>query len=121
MGLLGAGFFVTDPMNGYPPVHRFFTRSASVAFIAFSRRSSSWDSPGLFQLPRVFARWNNRTWAVYSVCSGAAFLAAFVSAVRVSRKPAAGRVCRAVSATLTDDRMDLADAACHHVLRRNVA
>ncbi len=81
LGLLGAGAFVTDPMNGYPPgtvllsmdytfpgrMHR--TLSALV-FIALPA--------ACFVMGRVFGRANRRGWARYSTITGFAFIALFV-------------------------------------------
>jgi len=81
IGLIGAGLFVADPMNGYPlgtppllmqptvvgRLHRLF--SALVFF----------GLPGAgFTLARLFARHGEHTWAIYSRYSAIAFLAMFV-------------------------------------------
>lgn len=81
IGLLGAGLFVTDPLNGYPPgtpdlplqytvsgrLHRLFS---SLVFLGL---------PGAcFVLARLFGRWGERTWAIYSWVTGIAFVALFV-------------------------------------------
>ena len=81
IGLIGAGLFVTDPVNGYPVgtpllpmqptvvgrLHRLF--SALVFF----------GLPGAgLTLARLFARNGERTWASYSKFSAIAFIALFV-------------------------------------------
>jgi hypothetical protein len=81
IGLIGAGFFVTDPVSGYPPgtppllmhptvigrLHRLF--SALVFF----------GLPGAgFTLARLCARNGEHTWANYSKFSAGAFLVMFV-------------------------------------------
>lgn len=81
IGLLGAGFFATDPMNGYPPgtpvlplqysvpgrLHRLFS---ALFFLGIPLASCV--------LARRFSRWGQSGWAVYSTVSGLAFLAGFV-------------------------------------------
>lgn len=81
IGFIGAGLFVTDPMNGYPPgtppllmqptltgrLHRLF--SALVFF----------GLPGAgFTMARFFARNGEDAWAAYSRVSAIAFLGMFV-------------------------------------------
>ncbi len=82
LGLIGAGLFVTDPMNGYPPgtillsmdytfpgrMHR--TLSALV-FIGLPAAA--------FVLARYFTREALRGWALGSTISGFAFIALFVT------------------------------------------
>lgn len=80
IGLLGAGIFETDPVNGYPPgtpdqiahptvhgaLHDLISVPAFVAlFVAF------------FVLRRRFVREGRRGWAIYSAVSGVLFIAAF--------------------------------------------
>jgi hypothetical protein len=82
IGLLGAGLFVTDPMNGYPPgtpllsfdvtltgrLHRLFS-----AFVFLGL-------PGAcFVFARLFNRRGKRGWALYSALTGAAFIGLFVA------------------------------------------
>lgn len=81
LGLLGAGVFVTDPLNGYPvgtialPVDYTFAgrlhRSLSaLVFIGL---------PGAcFVLARRFSRLGRRIWATYSNATGVGFLVLFV-------------------------------------------
>jgi hypothetical membrane protein len=81
IGLLGAGFFVTDPMNGYPPgtpdlllqyslsgrLHRLFS---ALFFLGL---------PGAcFVFARLFAKWGQRRWSIYLLVTGIAFLVMFI-------------------------------------------
>ena len=81
IGLIGAGLFVTDPLNAYPPgtplmplqpsitgrFHRLFS-----AFVFFGLPGAS------FVLGRLFARRGEQAWAMYSRLSGTAFIIAFI-------------------------------------------
>lgn len=81
LGLIGAGAFVTDPMNGYPPgtvllsmdytfpgrMHRTLSALVFVALPA-----------ACFVLARYFGRTDRRGWATYSTATGFAFIALFV-------------------------------------------
>jgi hypothetical protein len=82
IGLIGAGLFVADPLNGYPPgtpllsleytlngrLHRLFS---ALVFV--------FGLPGAcFVLAQMFNRAGQRGWALYSTVTGAAFLALFV-------------------------------------------
>lgn len=81
VGFIGAGLFVTDPLNGYPPgtplmplqpsiggrLHRLFS-----AFVFFGLPGAS------FVLARLFARHGELVWATYSRLSGVAFIVAFI-------------------------------------------
>ena len=81
VGLLGAAIFVTDPLNGYPPgtpnfsmdytlpgrLHRLFS---ALVFLGL---------PGAcFVFGRLFARWGERNWAIYSVVTGVTFIVMFI-------------------------------------------
>lgn len=81
IGLLGAGAFVTDPMNGYPPgtpalppayslpgrLHRLFS---ALVFLGL---------PGAcFVFARLFARGGVRGWANYAMFTGIAFVLLFI-------------------------------------------
>jgi hypothetical protein len=80
-GLFGAGMFVTDPMNGYPPgtpdlllqysltgrLHRLFS---ALVFLGL---------PGAcFVFARVFVMRGERKWSLYSRVTGIAFLLMFI-------------------------------------------
>ncbi len=81
IGLLGAGIFVTDPLNGYPPgtpnlpmqysvpgrLHRFFS-----AFVFLGLPIAC------FVFARHFTRWGERRWSIYSVVTGIAFVVMFI-------------------------------------------
>jgi hypothetical membrane protein len=81
IGLLGAGLFVTDPMNGYPPgtselllqyslpgrLHRLFS---ALFFLGLPS--------ACFVFARLFAKWGKRRWSIYSVVTGIAFLVMFI-------------------------------------------
>jgi hypothetical protein len=82
VGFIGAGLFVTDPVNGYPPesaglpfrisltgrLHRLFS-----AFVFLGL-------PGAcFAFARIFGRGGERRWRLYSLFSCIAFLALFVA------------------------------------------
>lgn len=83
VGLLGAGVFATDPVNGYPPgtsdlppgytwhgaLHDLFSLPGFVALAA-----------ACFVFGHRFATHGERGWAIYSVVSGLAFVVAFVLA-----------------------------------------
>jgi len=82
LGLVGAGIFVADPMNGFPAgapagrpdaisVHGILhIASAAVGFLSFVA--------ACFVLARRFAAQGARSWSAFSVVTGVAFLAAFV-------------------------------------------
>jgi hypothetical membrane protein len=81
VGLLGAGLFVTDPVNGYPPgapdhlahptVHGALHDLLSVpTFLALFA--------AFFVLARRFVREGRLGWATYSVISGVLFIVAFI-------------------------------------------
>jgi hypothetical protein len=80
VGLIGAGIFVTDPLNGYPPgTPRIPTERTAHGIV-----HDLFGIPFFLGLPvtcfvfaRLFARWGGRRWAAYSACSGFAMLAAF--------------------------------------------
>jgi Protein of unknown function (DUF998) len=80
VGLIGAGIFVTDPLNGYPPgTPRIPTERTTHGIL-----HDLFGIPFFLGLPitcfvfaRLFAISRERRWAVYSVCSGFAMLAVF--------------------------------------------
>lgn len=81
IGLLGAGVFVTDPMNGYPPG----TPDMLLRYSVTGRLHRLFSTPVFVGLPaacfvfrRRFARWGERGWAIYSTATGLAFAVAFV-------------------------------------------
>jgi hypothetical membrane protein len=90
-GLIGAGIFVADPMNGFPPgtpagrpLHLSLhgTLHIIVAAIAFLCLIAA-----CFVLARRFASFGQRRWALFSRVTGLLFLAAFVGVASGSSSP----------------------------------
>ena len=81
IGLIGAGIFTTDPMNGYPP-------GTPLVPTGRTTNGSLHDLFGVpvflglpvacFVFTRLFARLGERNWAAYSLLSGIGMLVAFV-------------------------------------------
>jgi hypothetical protein len=80
LGLIGAGIFIADPMNGFPP------GTAANAYAISGHGMLHIVSGGLgflaliaacFVFARRFAGLGKRGWAWYSVATGVIFLAAF--------------------------------------------
>lgn len=81
MGMIGAGIFVADPMNGFPAgtstgrpemitVHGMLhIVTAGIGFLGFVA--------ACFVLARRFAGQGSRAWSRFSIVTGVAFLAAF--------------------------------------------
>lgn len=92
LGLIGAGVFVADPMGGFPPgtaagrpesisLHGLLhIVSAGIGFSGFVA--------ACFVVGRRFASEGRRRWALFSVVSGAAFLAGFAAIASGSDSPA---------------------------------
>ena len=81
IGLLGAGLFVTDPLNGYPPGTPDMPLSPSVQgtlHVLFSIPVFLGLPAACFVFARLFARWGEHKWAIYSVVTGIAFVVMFV-------------------------------------------
>lgn len=84
VGLLGSGLFVADPLSGYPPgtpnipeqwsligrLHRLFS---ALVFFGFPI--------ACIRFAKLFRRWGERRWSIYSMLSGVAFIAFFIVAV----------------------------------------
>ncbi len=80
IGLIGAGIFVTDPVNGFPPgtpdqvlhptlhgsLHDLLSVPGFIALIG-----------ACFVFSRWFAKRGERRWAIYSTLSGVVFVVAF--------------------------------------------
>jgi len=83
VGLLGAGFFVTDPDAGYPPGTPAKIQDPSLHGVLHNL-SAGLGLPALLAAAFVFARWfaarDERGWALYSAVSGAVFLISIVLA-----------------------------------------
>jgi hypothetical protein len=89
IGLIGAGIFVTDPLNGYPPGTPLIPTERTTHGILHDL----FGVPFFLGLPisgfvfaRLFARWGKRGWAAYSALSGFAMFAVFFVA-RLSLRP----------------------------------
>jgi hypothetical protein len=76
VGLIGAGIYAADPMSGYPPATPALPERTIQGKLhdAFSALVFLGLPVGCF----VFARRGGRTWAVYSIVTGIAFLVGFV-------------------------------------------
>jgi hypothetical protein len=81
VGLIGAGLFTADPMNGYPPGTPLIPTQRT----AHGLLHDLFGVPVFLGLPvacfvfsRFFSRQGERGWAVYSSLSGIGMLAAFV-------------------------------------------
>ena len=81
IGLLGAGIFVTDPLNGYPagtpnlPLHYSVPGRLHRIFSAFVFLGLP---TACFVFKRLFRRRGVRSWADYSAVTGFAFVVMFV-------------------------------------------
>jgi hypothetical membrane protein len=80
IGLLGAGVFLTDPVNGYPPGTPDLVKHPSV----HGALHDLFSVPGFlalavccFVLGRRFAARGERAWAIYSVVNGLVILVSF--------------------------------------------
>jgi hypothetical membrane protein len=81
IGLLGAGIFVTDPLNGYPPG----TANLSLQYSVPGRLHRLFSAFVFLGLPiacivfaRQFSRSGERRWTIYSVVTGVAFVVMFI-------------------------------------------
>ncbi|HEX6685570.1 MAG TPA: DUF998 domain-containing protein [Candidatus Limnocylindrales bacterium] len=77
LGLIGAGIFVSDPVNGYPPG----TPLTPATLTAAGRGHDAVSLAGFLALLLAFfafARGRGRAWAVYSVVSAVVYLGALV-------------------------------------------
>jgi hypothetical protein len=91
LGLVGAGAFVADPMNGFPPgtaagrpefisLHGMLhIAAAAIGFLCLVA--------ACFVLARRFASEGRRSWSVFSSAVGVVFLAAFVGVASGSESP----------------------------------
>jgi hypothetical protein len=81
VGLLGAGVFVADPMNGYPPGTpsvRVHYSTHGVLHELFSTLVFLGLPAACFVFGRRFAMRGERGWAIYSAATGLIFVGAFV-------------------------------------------
>lgn len=92
IGLIGAGVFVTDPLNGYPPGTPLFPierTPQSVLHDLFGVPFFLGLPVTCFVFARFFAKQGQRGWVAYSVFSGVAMLAVFFVA-RLGFRPGFG-------------------------------
>jgi len=76
VGLLGAGVFTTDPVSGYP-----IGTANTIEYTTSGALHDAFSLPGFLALAAaqvVLARGQSRGWALYSLLSAAAFVAAFL-------------------------------------------
>jgi hypothetical membrane protein len=81
VGLLGAGIFVADPMNGYPPGtpdKRLDYSTHGVLHDLFSALVFLGLPVACFVFSRWFATRGKRGWAAYSAVTGVVFVSAFI-------------------------------------------
>jgi len=82
IGLIGAGFFATDPINGYPPgtpvKHIAYSSTPAALHDLFSSFFFIGLSVACFVFARRFARWGEPGWARYSTVTGLAFVLMFI-------------------------------------------
>jgi hypothetical membrane protein len=81
IGLLGAGIFVADPMNGYPPGtpdKRLHYSTHGVLHDLFSTLVFLGLPVACFVFSRWFAARGKRGWTTYSAVTGVLFLGAFI-------------------------------------------
>ena len=81
IGLLGAGVFAADPMNGYPPGtpnERLHYSMHGVLHDLFSTLVFLGLPAACFVFGRWFAAWEKRGWANYSIVTGVVFLGTFI-------------------------------------------
>jgi hypothetical protein len=81
VGLLGAGIFVADPMNGYPPGtpdERLHYSTHGVLHDLFSALFFVGLPVACFVFSRWFAVRGKRTWTTYSALTGVVLVSAFI-------------------------------------------
>lgn len=105
IGLLGAGFFSADPMNGFPPgtpsttsqiswhggLHFLF---ASIAFLSLIIVSTT-------VFARRYAELRETGWLIYSVATGIYFLVAWIALIVTGARNGAVSVAFALAVVLT--------------------
>jgi Protein of unknown function (DUF998) len=116
IGLIGAGIFVADPLNGYPPGTPLIPTERTTHGILHDL----FGIPFFLGLPitgfvfaRLFARRGKRGWAAYSAISGFAMSAGFFfgTSEPSARLRGYGRIFRAFPAHHRHHRLGLADPA----------
>jgi Protein of unknown function (DUF998) len=92
LGLIGGGFFVADPMNGFPPGTPAGTTNAISWHALLHFISGGVGFLGLiaacFVFARRFAALGQRGWTAYSAMTGVVFLAAFFGIASGSKQAA---------------------------------
>ncbi|MGW5688614.1 DUF998 domain-containing protein [Nonomuraea sp. NPDC003754] len=78
VGLIGAGLFVTDPVNGYPQDTPATSTTAGALHDLFSLLVFAGLPAACFVYARRFAGWGRPGWTAYSIVTGVVFLAGFV-------------------------------------------
>lgn len=80
IGFVGTGFFVTDPMNGYPPETPLIILPPTlVGFLHLLFASFIFSLPvASFVLARQFATEGEHIWVVYSVMTAIAFIVIYL-------------------------------------------
>ncbi|MGV9310165.1 DUF998 domain-containing protein [Nonomuraea sp. NPDC003727] len=78
VGLIGAGLFVTDPVNGYPQDAPATSTTAGALHDLFSLLVFAGLPAACFVYARRFAGWGRPGWTAYSIVTGVVFLAGFV-------------------------------------------
>lgn len=81
VGLVGAGLFTADPMNGFPagaPAGMPAISTHGLLHIAFAAIGFLGFVAACFVMARRFAATRRRGWSAFSTITGLAFLAAFI-------------------------------------------
>ncbi|MFD1935213.1 MULTISPECIES: DUF998 domain-containing protein [Nonomuraea] len=78
VGLVGAGLFVTDPVNGYPQGAPATSTTAGTLHDLFSLLVFAGLPAACFVYGRRFAGWGRPGWAAYSIATGVLFIAGFL-------------------------------------------
>lgn len=83
IGLIGAGFFTTDPIGGYPPGTPLVATERTthgVLHDLFSLPVFTALPAACFVFARRFAKWGHRGWSIASLLAGVGMLVTFVLA-----------------------------------------
>ena len=90
IGLISAGVFVPDPMNGFPPGAATPSAISGHAILHFVSAAVGFLGliAGCFVFARRFSALNEAGWAAYSVITGVLFLGAFVGIASGSKQAA---------------------------------
>ncbi|TME12052.1 MAG: DUF998 domain-containing protein, partial [Chloroflexi bacterium] len=90
LGLISAGIFVPDPMNGFPPGAATPSAISGHAILHFVSGAIGFLGliAGCFVFARRFAALKQHGWAAYSVITGVLFLGAFFGIASGSKQSA---------------------------------